>query len=167
MFFFDRSSRIDSSILPESPRWLISQQRYDDAEILFQHIAEKNKKTFDRETYKQFVNEDKKVGRGRSVEMKTSFDCREPQRVMITDACFQQSFARRSWPSSRLTCPINGNFSLSFTGCRISFVVKVRSKYGVLRNLAKHRCMAEEPLSLLWYRCFCGDCGVHGRSSHP
>jgi len=49
------------SILPESPRWLIAKQRYDDAESLLYHIAEKNKKKFDRVVYQQFVTEDKKV----------------------------------------------------------------------------------------------------------
>ncbi len=52
---------IDFSILPESPRWLISKQRYDDAKTLLQHIAEKNKTHFDQTTYERFVNEDKKV----------------------------------------------------------------------------------------------------------
>ena len=49
------------SILPESPRWLISNQRYDEAEVLFHRIAEKNRTHFDPIAYKQFVNEDKKV----------------------------------------------------------------------------------------------------------
>jgi hypothetical protein len=49
------------SILPESPRWLISEQRYDDAELLLHHIAEKNKTHFDLATYQRFVKDDKKV----------------------------------------------------------------------------------------------------------
>jgi hypothetical protein len=49
------------SILPESPRWLISKQRYHDAELIFQHIAEKNNTHFDPTTYQRFVDEDKKV----------------------------------------------------------------------------------------------------------
>ncbi|CAF1400972.1 unnamed protein product [Adineta ricciae] len=47
-------------ILPESPRWLISNQRYDEAEVLLHRIAEKNRTHFDPIVYKQFVNEDKK-----------------------------------------------------------------------------------------------------------
>ncbi|CAF0726177.1 unnamed protein product [Adineta steineri] len=47
-------------ILPESPRWLISEQRYDEAELLFHRIADRNKKNFDPALYKQFVNDDKK-----------------------------------------------------------------------------------------------------------
>ncbi len=52
---------INFSILPESPRWLVSRQRYDDAGLLLHHIAEKNKTHFNPETYKRFVSEDKKV----------------------------------------------------------------------------------------------------------
>ena len=50
-----------SSILPESPRWLISKQRYSDAESLFRRIAEKNKKPFDETLYQNFVTEDRNV----------------------------------------------------------------------------------------------------------
>jgi hypothetical protein len=54
---------VDFSILPESPRWLISKQRYEDAELLFHRIAEINKKQFDPTIYKRFVNDDKKVNK--------------------------------------------------------------------------------------------------------
>ncbi|CAF1560189.1 unnamed protein product, partial [Rotaria sordida] len=47
-------------ILPESPRWLISEQRYDEAGSIFHHIAERNKKQFDPILYQRFVREDKK-----------------------------------------------------------------------------------------------------------
>ncbi|CAF2530630.1 unnamed protein product [Rotaria sp. Silwood2] len=47
-------------ILPESPRWLISEQRYDEAGSIFHHIAEKNKTHFDPILYQRFVREDKK-----------------------------------------------------------------------------------------------------------
>lgn len=55
VFFFDKS------ILPESPRWLISKQRYDEAELLLHRIAERNRRQFDANKYKKFVTEDKKV----------------------------------------------------------------------------------------------------------
>lgn len=54
-------SIFDGSILPESPRWLVSKQRYEDAEILLRHIAERNKKEFNAAKYERFVQEDKKV----------------------------------------------------------------------------------------------------------
>ncbi|UJR34158.1 hypothetical protein I4U23_021566 [Adineta vaga] len=47
-------------ILPESPRWLISKQRYAEAELLFHRIAEQNETRFDPIVYQKFVNEDKK-----------------------------------------------------------------------------------------------------------
>ncbi|CAF3355785.1 unnamed protein product [Rotaria socialis] len=47
-------------ILPESPRWLVSEQRYDEAELIFHHIAEKNKTHFDPVLYQRFVREDRK-----------------------------------------------------------------------------------------------------------
>jgi len=54
-------SFFSNSILPESPRWLISKQRYEEAELIFHRIAERNKTQFDPNKYKQFVTEDKKV----------------------------------------------------------------------------------------------------------
>jgi hypothetical protein len=61
IWYFVNDFIIYLSILPESPRWLVAKQRYDDAESLLNHIAEKNKKHFDRTVYQQFVTEDKKV----------------------------------------------------------------------------------------------------------
>lgn len=58
---FEFPSRLNFSILPESPRWLISKQRYKDAERLFHHIAERNKRVFDQRKYQEFVTADKKV----------------------------------------------------------------------------------------------------------
>ena len=49
------------SILPESPRWLVAKQRYEEAEELLKKIATKNKTIFNKATYDQFVREDKKV----------------------------------------------------------------------------------------------------------
>ena len=49
------------SILPESPRWLISKHRYEDAELIFHHIAEQNKVPFNQAAYQRFIKEDKKV----------------------------------------------------------------------------------------------------------
>jgi hypothetical protein len=54
---------VDFSILPESPRWLISKQRYEDAGLLLHRIAERNKKEFNPTTYQRFVNDDKKVNK--------------------------------------------------------------------------------------------------------
>lgn len=52
---------LSRSILPESPRWLVAKQRYEDAEELLKKIAAKNKIPFDQAIYDQFVKEDKKV----------------------------------------------------------------------------------------------------------
>ena len=57
MFFF--------SILPESPRWLISVGQYDRAETILRQIAKTNEKTFDENLYERFVAEEKKVTKKR------------------------------------------------------------------------------------------------------
>ena len=63
IYLFSIMACSHSSILPESPRWLVSKQRYEDAEILLRHIAERNKTEFNAAKYERFVQEDKKVGR--------------------------------------------------------------------------------------------------------
>lgn len=49
------------SVLPESPRWLVSKGRYDEAEKLFRQIAKTNKNSFDIIAYLRLVLEEKKV----------------------------------------------------------------------------------------------------------
>jgi len=49
------------SILPESPRWLISKGHYDEAEKVFSQIAKTNKNTFDSTAFECLVTEEKKV----------------------------------------------------------------------------------------------------------
>lgn len=49
------------SVLPESPRWLVSKGRYDDAEKVLREIAEKNNGNFDKEAYEKVKEEQEKV----------------------------------------------------------------------------------------------------------
>lgn len=49
------------SLLPESPRWLISRGHYDRAEKLLREIAKQNKNNFDSIAYQRLVTEERKV----------------------------------------------------------------------------------------------------------
>lgn len=49
------------SILPESPRWLISKGHYEHAERVLRRIANTNGKQFDQTKFNRLVYEEKKV----------------------------------------------------------------------------------------------------------
>lgn len=49
------------SVLPESPRWLISKGHYDQAEKILRQIAKRNNNSFDSIAYQRLVTEEKKV----------------------------------------------------------------------------------------------------------
>jgi hypothetical protein len=49
------------SVLPESPRWLISKGHFEHAERILRRIAKTNKTHFDSTAYKRLVNAEKKV----------------------------------------------------------------------------------------------------------
>lgn len=53
--------RLFFSILPESPRWLVSRARFDEAEKVLRQIADENKRTFDPNAFQQVKDEQEKV----------------------------------------------------------------------------------------------------------
>jgi hypothetical protein len=61
MILIRKENLIWFSVLPESPRWLISKGRYDDAEKILRRIAVDNKRNFDRDAYQQVKEEQEKV----------------------------------------------------------------------------------------------------------
>ena len=52
---------IESSILPESPRWLISKRRYNEAEVILRRIATINRRAFDSDAYEKVKEEQERV----------------------------------------------------------------------------------------------------------
>jgi adenylate kinase len=49
------------SILPESPRWLVSKGRFDDAEKILRRVAVDNQRNFDQEAYQKVKEEQERV----------------------------------------------------------------------------------------------------------
>jgi len=50
-----------ASVLPESPRWLMSKGHYDHAERVLRRIARTNKNHFDSTAYQRLVTAEQKV----------------------------------------------------------------------------------------------------------
>ena len=61
MVLFNKKENFSSSVLPESPRWLISRGRFGEAEKILRRIAVENQRNFDREAYQQVKDEHEKV----------------------------------------------------------------------------------------------------------
>lgn len=54
-------SKFSFSVLPESPRWLISKGHYEHAERILRRIAKTNGTQFNSLDYEHLINEEKKV----------------------------------------------------------------------------------------------------------
>ena len=92
------------SILPESPRWLVAKQRYEEAEELLKKIAARNKTSFNQATYDQFVKEDRKVMINKQkkrflfhIWMNELLLCRELLPVKVKGMDLKRCLVQRSW----------------------------------------------------------------------
>lgn len=61
VFLFKLNAPLYFSILPESPRWLVSKGHYEHAERILRRIAKANGKNFDTEEFQRLIDEERKV----------------------------------------------------------------------------------------------------------
>ena len=69
-----------SSMLPESPRWLISNKRNDDALKILQNVAKVNKTTFNIKSWDAFIGTKQIVG---DTKKETLVDAMNSPKIVI------------------------------------------------------------------------------------